>query len=469
MLRTVSAHYIFYALYTLFKRWKEYAAFFIVCMLLAGLYVWYTPWYYQSDAQLIIKVGDQDISEANSNLVPEQAQQVSGETIRRIVNTHLGVFHSKDVLRETLNRLGVDAVYPEIAASPPRYFGTPLDAAIERLDKTDLNITVPPNSNGLQVSLVNRSPAMAQKALSTLITVFMGKDAEVMRDPRANFLTEQVKAAREEVDSIQESIDEYKKQHEISSLDDERSLLLRQRDLLQQNLGAENSQSLHLSFAAAQTALATAEQRYLKVEQSYAPESPVRQRALSELNLAHQQYKTLMASLGGNGGEASLLTKLWMTNLNAINARLDQLNASEGKLLDLRRQLDAATRTSVAFTQRLANANFTLALNQHGSPNVAVAQEPTLPYAPSKPSIRLVLILGAVVGLMGGLALCFLLEAVDETIGLPDEVEPLLGLPVLATLDSSRMIKSVARDSRGWSRSSNKHDRSSEPVKELTA
>jgi uncharacterized protein involved in exopolysaccharide biosynthesis len=443
MLTTVSSPYVFYQFYTVFKRWKASALFFIVCLLLAGLYVWYMPWYYQSDAQIIIKAGDKDIAEANSNLVPEQAQQTSSETIRRIVNTYVGVFHSVDVTRETLNRLGVAAVYPEIVASPPRFFGTPLDAAIERLDKADLTITIPPNSNVLQVSLVNINPAMAQTALKTLIAVFVEKDNEVMRDPRAQFLMKQVAAARERVVSIQSALVAYKKQNGISSFDDERSLLLRQRDLLEQNLGTENSQSLHLSLTTAQAALATAEQRYLQISQSYAPDSPVRERALSALNLARQQYNTLIGLLGDQG--ETLLVSVWTSRLKAINARLDQLNEAESTLLDLHRRLDIATQIYMAFAQRMANADFTLALNEHGSPSVAISQEPTLPYAPARPRIRLVLGLGLVIGLMGGLGLCFLLEAVDETIGLPDEVEPLLGLPVLATLDHSRMIKSIAR------------------------
>jgi uncharacterized protein involved in exopolysaccharide biosynthesis len=441
---TVSSRYIFYLFYTVFKRWKAYALFFVICVLMAGLYVRYTPWYYQSVAQIIIKAGDQDIAEANSNLLPQQTQQTSSEIIRRVVNTHLGVFHSKDVTRETLKRLGLGAVYPEIVASPPRFFGTPLDAAIERLDKTDLSITAPPNSNVLEVALDNRNPEMAQKALITLITVFMEKDTEVMRDARAHFLSEQVVAAHSKVESIQGEMLAYKMQNGISSLDDERSLLLRQRDLLEQDLANENMQSLHLSLTTAQEALATVEQSYLRMEQSYTPDNPVRQRALKALNLARQQYKGLLGSISSDQGAS--LTTTWAKRLAIVNDRLGQLNQAQGKLLDLGRRLDIATQTYVAFAQRLANADFTLALNEHGSPSVAISQEPALPYAPARPRIQLVLALGLVIGLMGGLALCFLLEAVDETIGLPDEVEPLLGLPVLATLDHSRMIKSITRE-----------------------
>jgi uncharacterized protein involved in exopolysaccharide biosynthesis len=443
MLTTVSSQYVFRFFHTVCKRWKVYLVFCLACCASAGLYVSLTPWYYQSDAQIVVKAGDQDIAEASTNLIPQQMQSTTNEIINRIVNTHLGVLHSMDVTRETLNRLGLREVYPEIVASPPHFFGTSLDAAIQRLDKTDLTVTAPPNSNALQVSLVNRNPEMAQKALKTLIAVFTEKDADAMREPRTVFLTQQVTEARQKVDSIQNEILAYKQQNNIASLPDERSLLLHQRDLLEQNQSSENTQqTLHLSLTQAQAALATAEQTYLKVEQNYVPDNPVRQRAFAALQLARQQYKTAISALVSHDGS---LADVWLKQRASINNRLEQLNQAEWRLTDLQRQLDIATQTYTAFTQRLANANFTLALNRQGSPNIAISQEPTLPYEPSQPRIRFVLALGAAMGVFGGLGLCFLLEAVDETVGLPDEVESLLGLPVLATLDYDRAVKSIAR------------------------
>jgi len=48
-------------------------------------------------------------------------------------------------------------------------------------------------------------------------------------------------------------------------------------------------------------------------------------------------------------------------------------------------------------------------------------------------------------GLFGGLGLCFFLEAMGETIGMPEQVEPLLGVPVIATLNRDRAIRRLGR------------------------
>jgi uncharacterized protein involved in exopolysaccharide biosynthesis len=453
-----------YVAYTLFKRWQVFALFFMACMLLAGLYVALVPWRYESDAQIVFKIGEQDIAEANPTLPPGQMrQQASGDIMRRIVNTQLDILQSTDVTRATLEKVGVAKVYPEIAKSPPSFFGTPIspiDAANNRLVNKDLTVTVAPNSNTLEVSLLNTNPLVAQQTLRTLIAVFMAKDSEVMRNPRANFLEEQVAAARAKVNAAQNALLEYKRENGITSLDHERLLLLNQRDLLEQDLSAENTTSLQQSVTSAHNLLAGAEQRYLQAEQTYTPDNPLLQDARRALVLARRQYDTLMQSLANNPGSRpqplgrprsaskaaanNALTNLWVNQLKSVNDRLDHLNQAEGGLLNLQRQLAVASQDYTTFMQRTADARVTEALNQQGTPSIAVSQEPTLPFKPAKPRILLVLALGVVLGLFGGFGLCFFLEATSETIGLPEQVEPLLGLPVVATLNRDRAIQKLA-------------------------
>jgi uncharacterized protein involved in exopolysaccharide biosynthesis len=286
----------------------------------------------------------------------------------------------------------------------------------------------------------------------------MDKQAQVMRNPRAKFLEEQLTKARTIVDGAQRALLDFKNKNGIVSLDDERPLLLKQRDQLEQNLASENTQTLSESITTAHSVLAAAEQRYLQARQTYAPGTPSLQDARNALDLSQQQYDVLMKSLAtvGRPGLQSLnalssspasqtkggLSKRWMTQLESVNARLEQLNQSEGDLLNLQRQLDVASQDYKAFLQRTADAHVTEALNEQGA---AVSQEPTLPYEPARPRILLVAVLSILLGLIGGLGLCFILEMADETIGMPEQVEPLLGLPVLATLNRDRTIRNIAR------------------------
>jgi uncharacterized protein involved in exopolysaccharide biosynthesis len=429
-------------------------------MLAAALYVIVVPWRYESDARIVIKVAEQDVSDAGITQQPVQAatQAVYGDIVLQIVNSRADILQSEDVTRATLQKLGLAKVYPEILESPPRYFGTAFDAANYRLVNKDLTVTPIRGSNSLAVSLLNRNPHVAQETLRTLIAVFMDKQAQVMRNPRAKFLEEQLAKARTIVEGAQRALLEFKNKNGIVSLDDERPLLLKQRDQLEQNLASENTQTLSESITTAHSVLAAAEQRYLQARQTYAPGTPSLQDAHNALDLSQQQYDVLMKSLAtvGRPGLQSPnalssnpasqakggLSKRWMTQLESVNGRLEQLNQSEGDLLNLQRQLDVASQDYKAFLQRTADAHVTEALNEQGA---AVSQEPTLPYEPARPRIFLVAVLSILLGLIGGLGLCFILEMADETIGMPEQVEPLLGLPVLATLNRDRTIRNIAR------------------------
>ena len=64
--------------------------------------------------------------------------------------------------------------------------------------------------------------------------------------------------------------------------------------------------------------------------------------------------------------------------------------------------------------------------------NVSILDRAEIPTRPSKPNKRLNLMLGALLGLMGGLGLALLLEHLNNTLRTPEEVERYLGLPNLA-------------------------------------
>jgi succinoglycan biosynthesis transport protein ExoP len=66
--------------------------------------------------------------------------------------------------------------------------------------------------------------------------------------------------------------------------------------------------------------------------------------------------------------------------------------------------------------------------------NVSILDRAEIPTRPSKPNKRLNLVLGALLGLMGGLGLALLLEHLNNTLRTPGEVERYLRLPTLVVV-----------------------------------
>lgn len=77
--------------------------------------------------------------------------------------------------------------------------------------------------------------------------------------------------------------------------------------------------------------------------------------------------------------------------------------------------------------------------------NVQVAQTATVPTSPSSPKTARNTVLGAVLGLLLGLGIAFLLERLDQRVREPKDLEELYGLPLLGVVPESAALSRSAK------------------------
>jgi receptor protein-tyrosine kinase len=111
--------------------------------------------------------------------------------------------------------------------------------------------------------------------------------------------------------------------------------------------------------------------------------------------------------------------------------------------------LSSKARVSPAGIAMAARAQSLGVLAELRSGNVQIAQAATVPTSPSSPKVARNTVLGAILGLLLGLGIAFLLERFDRRIREPKDLEAIYGLPLLGAIPESAALSHATRRGGG--------------------
>lgn len=97
----------------------------------------------------------------------------------------------------------------------------------------------------------------------------------------------------------------------------------------------------------------------------------------------------------------------------------------------LKKAVEANEKLYLMLLQRSKQAEIDHGIMGH---QIVVASAPTLPLSPVKPRKGRIMLVGAVLGLLGGIVLAFCLELVDNTVQSTQEIQDRLNLPILGAV-----------------------------------
>jgi succinoglycan biosynthesis transport protein ExoP len=468
--------------YVLFRRRKVFFTVIALCLAAYGAFVLPQKPEYESTASIVVKIVDQD------NVMPDrvsQEQNAMAPLAIQIINSVQVIITSPDVLESALSQVGIDTVYPQLRAKAAK-LKVPLSRlAAEKLGQ-DVSVKITAGTNVLTLSLFNGSPGVARATLNALIAATVTKHSSVMRDPRLVFLERKLTTLKTEADSAQSAVLEFKQRTHITSFDEERSLLLKQRDStqasrneieaslfaatgraksLEDSLGktpsaiaiSDENDRASRQIDSARERLTAAEARYAAAQQRFREGNPELLDQKAQLDIAREDFQKMSSQSNSrvrtganpvsqaltqsfstarsdvNGMKASLQER--EQQLQGIDARLAYLNTNEIQVRELERRRDLAEREYRSYLERAQSARIVSDMNEAGITSLSVLQSPTLAYQPARPRKLLLLFLSLLGGVLGGLVLAIVLEMMDDTIALPDQIEANIGLPLLAVVN----------------------------------
>jgi succinoglycan biosynthesis transport protein ExoP len=100
----------------------------------------------------------------------------------------------------------------------------------------------------------------------------------------------------------------------------------------------------------------------------------------------------------------------------------------------MEREVELLKQDYANFYDTMRRSAISNAMDKSLVSNVSVIEPATLPMLPLGPRTLVNLVLGAFMGILGGIALAFLLEYLDQSLHNPEQVRNRIGLPVLASV-----------------------------------
>lgn len=315
------------------------------------------------------------------------------------------------------------------------------------------------NSRLIKVHFDNTDPELAARIANATAQAYITMGLE-RRTETASYaktlLEDQIRQVKARLEDSERNLNEYTQTKQILSLDEKTNVV----------------NQTYLDFA---SAVSRAEQDRIKAEATYNammrnPENTAQvlenktiqmfKEQKAKLEIEYQQNRKIykpdfpkMVQLKGQIDEADAQLRaeinavagtvrsqydaavrqeaLLGKRLSKTRKQVEQTQESSIDLNLLKREVDTNRQLYDGLLQRLKQVGVSSGVVTNNLSIVDAAEPPIFPY---KPSLRSNIVMGLGIGLVLGLALVMLLEYMDDSIRRPDDVEKVLGLPVMGVI-----------------------------------
>jgi capsular exopolysaccharide synthesis family protein len=411
--------------------------------------------------------------------------------------TQYKIIQSRSVAEETVRRLGLDKDTSFVLARPTQAANQGPSSFELAVDTVIANTLVEPikDSRLVRVKYDDTDPERARRILTALADVYLERNINLAQEfttSGAEWLGTQLAKLKQELDDSERALHDYKSGKQILSvsLDDQSNMLREEIRQLNTSLTSVKTRREAVAARVAELSRLDASDPVNLPSQTLL-DSPVLQTLRARYVEAKGEHEALLAEgKGANHPQVVALQAKIETARQALlsevknvrQAATTELAATERELgglarlyanaekraldlnlleIDYRKLERTKTNTEKLYSLVLERTKETDLTRMMRFNNIQVVEAATLARAPVRPRV----LLNLAVGLLGGLALGFMLALgrnnLDRSIKTPEDVEQLLQLPYLG------LLPRIGERSRWLSRPAKVTDRDVQPTAEL--
>src|SRR5450631_3152268 len=426
-------------------------------------------------------VGRIAINKADSNLISfKDSGSVADYYDQSDLDTEVRILQSDLMALQVIRQLNLDK-RPEFGGhsdqKQPNLVADPLQADSNRTSallgafRVNLHVTLSPNTRIIEIHYNSTDPRLAASAVNTLAATYVEQNFKTKFESTmqaSDWLSKQLVDLQMKVETSQEKLVRYQKEHEIVGTDEKQNITTEKLDELNKEmtqaefdrmqkeavyrqtqsndpdvvaaaiisetggggLGAgsglldklrEQQASLGIQVAELSTQFGPS---YPKIAQLNNQLKEIDRQLQSETNKAVDHLKgRYLAALQ----RESMLRESFEKQKQEAN----KLNESAIEYSILKRDLDSNRTLYEGLLGKLKEAGVTAGLRSNNFRIIDAARVPT---SPSEPNIPRNLSFALVLGVISGIGLAFLLENMDNTVRTPEQAQSISGLPSLGMI-----------------------------------
>ncbi len=349
--------------------------------------------------------------------------------------------------------------------------------------KGSLQVSLVPNTRIIEIRYRSPDKNIAAHVVNTLANTYVEQNFKTRFESTmqaSDWLSKQLVDLQIKVETSQEKLVKYQKEHEILGIDEKQNITTEKLDELNRELTAAESARMekesiyHLvqsgdsdSIAAAAAANGDAkgssansalleklreQQADLKIQVAqlntqFGPAYPKLAQLNSQLKEVNEQIQAEMrkvaARLRGDYLAALQREGMLRSALEQQKQEANKLNESAIEYSLLKRDVDANRTLSEGLLERLKEAGVTAGLRSNNFRIVDAARVPT---SPAGPNLLRNLGFALALGLSAGIGLAFLMESMDNTVRTPEQAQIISALPSLGMIPlGSRSTRELGR------------------------
>lgn len=425
----------------------------------AGVYV--LPETYVAEAGLLVKVGRENVS--IPTMLSSQQQVIASAGLRQQdINSEIEILKSRFIAKKIVDQLGIDNLFPK-APEPTTFvkrvkyqlarvvskakdfiyellYRLDLRKRLSRYDQAVLGVQKGlsaeqiENSDVIGVRFAWFSPDIAEEVLENLIELYLERHLEAHKTSgEFDFLHKQVKVLEGRLSQTEDGLAALQGRKEITSFEEQKRLLLAQ---------ISNFRGL-LKMAETELAEAKASISELKEKMSV-----LRAKITTGFNTVYREAEKNLMLEEVRAETLTTRREKLKRHLESYQEDMDKLIRSNREHLErlsvhdmdvkrLDRQIQVDEKSYMLYRQTLEEARISDVLDAEKIVNVRVIDPPVASPKPVRPKKLLIISLGIVLSLVVGLGFALVLEALDHSISMADDVKRYLNLPLLTSIQES--------------------------------